>query len=293
MVRATHNTISNPQMSLTELPWNFEAFRNYISFETLQQAAAALVRYDGKLLFADPALMTEFTQTLKSRTALDWVPKRVASEGVLFETEGNIFRNKARVFTSFYIIDPSCLSERNELRMTELGRALGLGYISKSEFYKEVVTRFEYPHPAYDENWTAWSKAGVRLKPLVFILNILLSLYESDKIAAVTASELAAYAHPCPEHNLASEIASNILAGRETDDSDNRRRSDQVDRKLNDILGFLCIAGYTYYYNGNFVRLNLLSIHGQEKSHFWHKRKQEDTLLEFRNMIDSAKEEIL
>ena len=123
------------------LPWNFEAFRRFITYEVLQQAAATLQLYDGEMLFANPALMEEFSRRIDIRTGLEWLPKRQVSEGVIFNVEGNLFRNKARVFTSFYIIDPMCLRENTALKITEFGRALAYGYISREDFYRQIFVR--------------------------------------------------------------------------------------------------------------------------------------------------------
>lgn len=276
-----------PQVTADSLPWNFEAFRRYLAYDIVQQAAASLLRFDGEQLFSDPALMNEFTELLTKRTGMPWLPNRTASEGVLFNIEGSVFRNKARVFTSLYLCDPLSLTVGIPLAMTPFGRAVGLGYVSQAEFYKELLCRFEYPHPAYQDNWDAWGLAGIKLKPFIFILDIMAHIYAVDKIGEVSTGELATHAHATPYHSKAQEIANAILAARSSRTADKRTRSDSVDRKLSDMLGFLCMSGATYY-NGNNIRLNLLAVHREEKAFFWERRHSEDRLLELQAFITRA-----
>ena len=204
------------QATVGSLPWNFEAFRRYLAYDIVQQAAASLLRFDGEHLFSDPALMNEFTELLTKRTGMPWLPNRTASEGVLFNIEGSVFRNKARVFTSLYLCDPQSLTSGTPLAMTQFGRAVGLGYVTQSEFYRELLCRFEYPHPAYQDNWDAWSAAGISLKPFIFILDILANIYAVDRLGEASTGELATYAHSTPYHAKAKEVANAILASRVT-----------------------------------------------------------------------------
>jgi hypothetical protein len=277
----TKNNYSN-------LPWKFEAFRKYITFEVLQQAAACLLKYDGRPLFTDTALMNEFTSHLVSRTGLPWLPERDTSTGVNFNLEGTVFRNKARIFSSFYIFDHSSLIERDELRVTNFGKALGQGYINRREFYNEIILRFEYPHPAYEEDWVLWDDAKVNLKPFIFILEILAAIYLEDGVGEVTVAELAEFAHPSPFQALAPKIASQILSSRKTKVESIHKRSDAVDRKISDLLGFLCISGMTFY-NGSSVRLNLLTRHLDDKTYFWDKRNSQSKYEEILKLINNVK----
>lgn len=264
---------SNMKLDTTsKLPWNFEAFRNYLNFENLQQAAASLIQFNGKPLFTDSSLMKEFTDLLVLRTGLPWVPKRTVSEGVIYNIEGSVFRNKARVFTSLYICDPRCLREDGNLIITDLGLALGLGYLRRIEFYKEIIARYEYPHPAYHENWEAWTRKKSRLKPLVFILDILVKIFELDGQGEVSSAEIAEFAHPQPYHTQTQRIAEQILNARNKKISSKRRRSDDIDRKINDLMGFLCISGVTFYRENN-IKINLLDKDKEEQAWFWEKRR--------------------
>jgi len=88
----------------SKLPWNFEAFRSFISFEVLQQAASVLCLYDKQYFFENNYILEKFEEDLSKRTGVEWLPKRNIDSDILFNTEGNLFRNKARVFSSFYLI---------------------------------------------------------------------------------------------------------------------------------------------------------------------------------------------
>jgi hypothetical protein len=233
--------------------------------------------------------MEQFSNRLNLKTGLDWLPNRLVSEGVLYNVEGDVFRNKARVLTSFYLIDPICLESNSPLKITEFGRALALGFISRREFYEEIFRRFEYPHPAYDENWEAWTRAGVRIKPLAFFLKILTELYLLDGQGYISTSELAEHAHPKPFMNLAPEIASSIHEHRMKDKTIERTRSDKVDRKINDILAFMSISEFTFY-RGSTVCLNLMDIHREEGTLFWESRNGQERLSEIIQFIRGAEE---
>lgn len=257
------------------LPWNFEAFRRFLAFDVLQQACASLLPYEDQHLFTDESLMLEFTERLYKRTGQEWMPKRTASEGVLFNIEGSVFRNKARVFSSLYLITPECLETKEKLKITEFGKALGLGYVSETQFYELILTRFEYPHPAYEENWSTWIKSKKSLKPFLYVISILIEIHNLDDIGSVSASELAEFAFEVNDNSKAKEIAKKIVESRDKKTKSSRERSDQVDRKINDILGFMCISGVCYYDSNN-VSLNLLDRHADEKAFFWEKRNGQD-----------------
>ena len=131
-------TIIN-DVSNSNLKWNFEAFRQYLNFEVLQQAASALMVFDGFNYRDDIADTRNFEILLKERTGLDWSPNRDTPEGVIFDPEGSVFRNKARVFTSMQILDAQSLQAQKIAKLTDFGRMLGSGRISKTEFYEYQI----------------------------------------------------------------------------------------------------------------------------------------------------------
>jgi hypothetical protein len=263
--------------SAQNLPWNFEAFRRYVVYRRMQQAAAVLSMYEGQELSSGNPRMEELLEDLRVRTGEEWLPQRSGSESVRFNLEGDFYRNKGRLLTSLYVLQPKQLvkSGTPTITLTEFGRALGTGYVSEEEYYRFIVTRYEFPHPAYDENWAAWTAAKKRLKPLVYVLQVLMELYKLDEDQAyVNSQELATFGYETASHNKTPGVAQAILKGRKTG-GQKRKYSDEVNRKINDMLGFLSLAGYVFY-NGDSVDLNLMGVHPEELAYYWLKRKTRD-----------------
>jgi hypothetical protein len=273
----------------SKLPWNFEAFRSFISFEVLQQAASVLCLYDNQEFFENSYVLQKFEEDLSIRTGVEWLPKRNIDSDIIFNTEGNLFRNKARVFSSFYLIELESLINKSQLQITPICKALGTGRISKREFYNEIITRFAYPHPAYEDNWEKWREFDVSIKPFVFMLDILINLYEIAPIHAYyTVTEFAVFAHSNPFYNRTKEIAKNIIESRASEEKSDRKRSDEIDRKIGDLCGFLCMTGYAYYH-GNKIYLNLIDVHPTEKVYFFEKRGVINTKIQIQNLIINGK----
>lgn len=275
--------------SYSDLPWNFEAFRRFIDYGTLQNAASVICLFENRPILESPKDMEEFELTMNQRTGLDWSPERLVSEDIQFNSEGNLFRNKARVLSSLLLIDPIAFKNGN-VKPTQFCKALSAGFIGKEQFYKEVIQRFAYPHPAYDENWQAWKDSGLKLKPLLFILDILANLAETDTIQAyLTVSEFAEFAHSNPIQSEAQGIAQRIIQNRNSGQSIQRVRSDKIERKIGDIFGFMCMSQFCYY-DKNAIRLNLIGNNSDEKVNFAQKRGEYDMLKSIKEFITQALE---
>lgn len=271
------------------LPWNFEAFRSFISFEVLQQAASVIVLFEGKDIFNNGYLMQKFEEEMSIRTGVEWLPKRNIDSGINFNVEGNLFRNKARVLTSFFLVELQSLINKSPLKATDFCKALGSGLIDKRNFYVEVISRFSYPHPAYEDNWERWNTYGITLRPFIFMLDILLKLHDqSSSEAYFSVSEFAQFAHGVPDHEKTKEIASQILNNRSNAESATRTRSDDVDRKIGDLFGFLCMTGFTYYHGKN-VYLNLVDVHPEEKVYFMEKRGEINSKKNIQIIVENGK----
>ena len=255
-------------MDYSVLPWNFEAFRKFITFQAIQNAAGIITLYDG-LETSNTKRMIEFQKVLNSRSGLIWEPSRQNSEDVLYNSEGNVFRNKARVLTSLYLLNPF-EQKKGTISATMFCRLLASGKISENEFYDFIISRYEFPHPAYDENWNAWRSANIKLKPFIFILQLLLTLYKRDpKESYVTVDEFARFAHSQPLHDKIDNIVDGILKYRlHPESADTRTRSDKIDRKINDIFGFMCMTKYAYF-EGSKICLNLVDRHPDELVNFY------------------------
>ena len=255
-------------MDYSTLPWNFEAFRKFITFQAIQNAAGVITLYDGTET-TNSKKMLEFQHMLNSRSGLIWEPSRQNSEDVLYNSEGNVFRNKARVLTSLYLLSPFEL-KKGTISATKFCRLLASGKISEKEFHDFIINSYEFPHPAYDENWNAWKDANTKLKPFIFILQLLLSLYNDKPDSAyLTVDEFARFAHSQPFHDKIDNIVSEILKHRmQPELLESRTRSDKIDRKINDVFGFMCMTKYTYF-EGSKIRLNLVDKHPEELVNFY------------------------
>lgn len=272
------------------LPWKFEAFREYVTYQTLQAAAAVLIQYEGEEFSISNPRIQEMQKQLSVRTGKDkWVPDRSGSEDINWNTEGDVYRNKGRVLTSMFIIEPKDSGEEDSgtLRLLPFGRALARGQITEQQFYDFIITRYKFPHPAYDENWLAWRSAGRRLFPFAYILQVLIALYGMGADQAyLTTDEVAQFLHPDPDHSKVLSHARAVRSARTQQQSSGRQqRSDDVHRKITDILGFLCITGYCYFRPDGSVGLNLRARHGSELAYFEGRRKGDDRLLLVENLV--------
>ena len=255
-----------------KLPWNFEAFRKFITYEALQQAASTLTLYEGINYSIESQKNNELSRRLGLRTDLEWVPDRKISEAINYDIEGSLFRNKARVLTSLYILDPLEIQLNSTIKVTPFGRALGAGLVSKEEFYKEIVYRYEYPHPAYEDNWKQWTEAGKNLYPLLFIIEILIELIKSNEDNNyLEIAELATYGFLNAKNGDVKKVVKNILLARADGSGDEAARTDDVNRKIGDMFGFLCISGFCFYKKRG-ICLNLLGISTEDSCHYWLKR---------------------
>ena len=224
-------------------PWHFEGFRRFLTYGSLQQAAAVLEMVEGAEV-NDRVGMSKLAGDLRLRTGLEWIPVRESMSSITWLVEGNVFRNKKRVLTSTFILDIAAYEE-GEIRLTNFGRSLARGHIDSNRCYQEIIRRYQFPHPAYEENWLWWSNAGKSLKPLCYLLELLLIISEvRQSFEPVTIAEIAAHGGRTPEEALIGEIAKNIVRDGSATTTKHHDRTDDFDRKLADMLGFLSIAGY-------------------------------------------------
>jgi hypothetical protein len=218
--------------------------------------------------------MEKLNEDLKRRTGKDtWIPARSGSEELQWNIEGDLFRNKGRLLSSLFILRPKGGSE-STLQLLGFGRQLAQGRISEREFYNFIISNFRYPHPAYSENYGKWRSAGRELHPFIFLLQILIKLDELEPSQAyLTRNEIRAHIYPISDHSRVDEICETTLARREEKiqpASDSTGASNTIiNRKITDIMGFLCITSYTYYaYGARAIRLNLIGRHPEEKVFF-------------------------
>lgn len=273
------------------LPWRIEAFREYLTFETLQQAAAVLIQYEGEAFDIRNPRIVEMQNLLVRRTGkAAWVPNRSGSQDIDWNVEGDVTRNKGRVFTSMLILRPKEWRD-GTVSVTKFGQALGSGRIDRNQYYDFILTKFKYPHPAWKDNWDAWTGQKRELFPFIYILQALLALHEIDPNQSyLSTEEVADYLHKDPSHAEVPQFAQNIVKARYKKIGPITERSDAIHRKISDVLGFLCLTPYCYF-DGHYVRLNLFDVHVKEKSHFWLKRKDQskfDMIYEIVNSVRTA-----
>jgi hypothetical protein len=174
-----------------------------------------------------------------------------------------------------------------KIALTAFGNALANGQVNKKRYYDFILTHFKYPHPAWKDNWDRWTKEHNELYPFIYILQTLVKLHEkSPEYAFLTTEEVADYLHPAPSHKHISEYAEDIISARESNTPAQTKKSDDIHRKISDILGFLCLTSYCYFY-GNSIYLNLFDKHEIEKSNFLGKRKGQDKLEVIKNVISA------
>ena len=269
------------------LPWRIEAFREYLAYETLQPTAAVLSIFEGETFNVRNPRIIEMQELLERRTGKTaWIPNRSGGEDIAWNLEGDVYRNKGRVLTSMLILFPKEFKDGN-LVLTEFGRALARGLIGKEAFYDFILTRFKYPHPAWKDNWAAWTAAGRQLHPFIYILQVMRELYaKSPAEACLTTEEVAEFLHADPDHKKVRHWAEKIIQSRREKSKAETPRTDDVHRKISDILGFLCLTPYCYF-KGNSVYLNLLTRHAQERTFFWGSRIKQNRLMELDDLFRS------
>lgn len=262
--------------------WSFEAFRQFLSFEVLQQAAASLLPINGFNYRDDPISARRYESWLNERTGLEWAPRRSVPEGVVFNPEGSVFRNKARVLTSMNIVEADKLQSEREVRLTSFGAQLAGGLVSKSGFYVHQILSFSYPHVAYPEAAAEWRKSETSVRPFLSIIETLVYLtktkgLEHNRLSSLEIVLFLIAAHPGARE---AEIAENIWNSRDSKFTNSSADASQEDmRNANDLLGFLCMSGYTYFTSPGVVSLNLISISSKDKTYFYNKSRDGESAI--------------
>jgi hypothetical protein len=104
------------------------------------------------------------------------------------KAERNIFRNSDRYWKALGLLD----NVHGKILLTPFGQLLATGRITQVEFATTVVKTLELPNKRIVENTTDWNEAGLKIKPLELILDILVKLaekYDSSE-AYITPVEL-------------------------------------------------------------------------------------------------------
>lgn len=260
------------------IAWQFEHFKTFTPYEIMQQAAATLLLYEGENTDGSNAKMGRLTEELKINTGHpSWMPER-ESGNLDINNEGSVFRNKARLFSMFYICVPPDLlnkeGKQKQIMLTGFGRALAEGRVNEKEFYRFIIKTFGYPHPAYSD-YDEWKKSGNSIRPLLLIIKALVELFETygHGNEYITSLEVYTFLQPLTSEDCRQAVEK-IHKARQ-DKHQFLLESAQV-RKINEMLAFLAIAGYVFIDStekGNDKYwLNLIMKHPKEKTLFYLQR---------------------
>lgn len=259
------------------IEWQFEHFKTFTPYQIMQQAAAILLSFEGESTDGVNPKMRRLINELTINTGHPaWMPER-DNGNLQYNSEGSVFRNKARLFSMFYICVPPDLLKSNghekQIMMTPFGRALATGKIKEEEYYKFIIKKFKYPHPAYSD-YEQWKESGAEIRPLLLIIKTLVMLFEKngEENAYLTPTEICLYLQKLTSEDC-TDAVKEIVEARKS--SPKVLPSESV-RKISEMLAFLSIAGYVYI-NGTIEKedryyLNLISRHPKEKSLFYLQR---------------------
>lgn len=260
------------------LEWQFEHFKTFTPYVIMQQAAAALYKFEGENTDGINPKMGKLTDELITNTGHPaWMPDR-ENGNLNINTEGSVFRNKARLFSVFYICVPPDLLKKEgygkQIMLTPFGRALADGKVSEPEFYSYIIKNFQYPHPAYSD-YNVWKNSGVIIRPFVCIMKTLIYLFEKFGLndSYITTSEVCKFLQPLQDENI--EQAANSIINYRKNENKISYSSDDL-RKISEMLAFLSIASFVYIDstdgNEDKYRLNLIMKHPKEKTLFYLQR---------------------
>lgn len=260
------------------IEWQFEHFKTFTPYQIMQQAAAALAQFEGENTDGKNPKMRHLTEELILNTGHPaWMPDR-DSENLDINVEGSVFRNKARLFSSFLICVPPDLLNTEEyeksIMLTDFGRALASGKISEEEFYRYIIKKFQYPHLAFSD-YQKWVDANITLRPLLCIIKTLVGLFErAGKVACfITAKEIYKHLQTLEDENC--DIAVNGILLDRKNSVELPYTTEQI-RKISEMLAFLSIAGYIYIDSSESSQdkywLNLVMRHPKEKTMFYLER---------------------
>lgn len=244
----------------------------------MQQAAASLMLFDGENTDGANPKMSQLTKELTVSTGHPaWMPDRDVGN-LIYNAEGSVFRNKARLFSMFYICVPPNLLENNgydkQIMLTEFGKALARGNISEKEYYRYIVKKFQYPHLAYSD-YDKWKASGIIIRPFICIIKTMVYLFEQADAsqAYLTSTEIYLYLQQLTNEDC-QKVTSLIIKKRQ--DGNAPILSSDKTRKIREMLAFLAIAGYVYIDSTDSIetkyRLNLIMRHPTEKTLFYLER---------------------
>ncbi|WP_318556390.1 HNH endonuclease [Geobacter anodireducens] len=102
----------------------------------------------------------------------------------------NLIRNSGQYWKALDLLDP----QKGYIQLTELGRKVADGAITKTEFAATTIKTLELPNSRIESDATVreWEKVGLKIKPLQLILEIMCALFKGGgaRSAYLTPDEL-------------------------------------------------------------------------------------------------------
>lgn len=104
------------------------------------------------------------------------------------DPERNLLRNSGQYWQALGLMEPTV----GEIGLTEFGRRIAEGRISRGEFAATTVKSLTLPNPRVEreENLRQWQTAGLQLRPLQLILEVIIGLEQSGEESYLTPDEL-------------------------------------------------------------------------------------------------------
>lgn len=255
--------------------WDFEAFRSFLPYEIMQPAANVLSLFDGCGL-DDRAVLRTLNEELYARTGLTWTPER-ESGPLEYSEEGSLFRNKARLLASLFIcVSPEIQRQSGQspsVRLLPFGRSLALGHIDRHHYYDFIISRYRYPHPAFD-SYDDWAALGIVCHPFLLILRVLLQLHSiGPEDAWLGKSEIVNCLMAASDDGAADVIAHAIVAMRlGATPTEDAGFPEIATRKAGDMMAFLAMSRHALLGPRERLHLNVVGRHTTERTHYLEER---------------------
>lgn len=149
----------------------------YFQYDVLKEIARILCRYDG-MNVNDNQIAVEFRTSLVDGVGLPFAPSYY-----------KVNRNYSRVFQCSLL---ATTKNQNELIVSDICRKLASdinGFDSADDYFMEVVNRFRFPFPAFQE----YNTHEVSVYPFVAIIKYLIALKLKGCESSITLQGIASY----------------------------------------------------------------------------------------------------
>lgn len=103
--------------------------------------------------------------------------------------ERNLIRNSGQYWKALGLIP---LGSKGRIELTDFGRQVADAEISQSDFAAITISSFTLPNPGVQspEECKCWNDAGLRIRPLALVLEIMQGLREAEQAPMLTKAEL-------------------------------------------------------------------------------------------------------